>query len=257
MNDRAFEHYDKHYHRGTAYRDNKILTLDELARDRAPRRLSRAPKDAHILDFGCADGYMLWVLHTLGYCNLVGADISESVLRHARTRLAGTGVELRHLPSETLDDCAGRFDAIIMHQVLEHIPRKDVIPTLNRLHLLLKPGGFVSIAVPNGSSLAATANRARDFTHRVLYGELSLRQVLELAGLTEMEVVFHPPKLYFSLMRPFGMLARLLNRARYHLNNALHRAVYILGDQRPFPTCFEYSIEVLAYRREKTGVASK
>lgn len=70
MNDRAFEPYDKHYHRGTTYRDNKVLALKELARDRAPRWLCRAPKHAHIRDYGCADVYML---HSLEYRNLVGA----------------------------------------------------------------------------------------------------------------------------------------------------------------------------------------
>jgi 2-polyprenyl-3-methyl-5-hydroxy-6-metoxy-1,4-benzoquinol methylase len=256
MNDHAFEHYDKHYHRAMAYRDGKILTVDELARDRAPRWLSRIPKDAHILDYGCADGYMLWVLHTLGYRNLVGADISESVLRLARTRLANTSVELRNLTANALNEYVERFDVIIMHQVLEHIPREDVIPTLTHLRGLLKVDGLISIAVPNASAIGATFNHARDFTHQVLYEEISLRQVLELSGLTEMEVVLHPPTLYFHPRRPTRMLARLSNRLRHHLNNAFHRAIYALGDHYPpRPSCFEYSVEVVAYRRSSTQIS--
>ena len=36
MNDRAFEGYDDHYQRIAVCRDSKILTLEELARGRAP-----------------------------------------------------------------------------------------------------------------------------------------------------------------------------------------------------------------------------
>ncbi|MEW6168621.1 MAG: class I SAM-dependent methyltransferase [Pseudomonadota bacterium] len=250
MNDRAFEHYDEHYRRLTAYRRSKVLTVPELARDRAPRWLHRLPKDAHILDYGCADGYMLWVLHTLGYHNLVGADISESVLRHARTRLAGTSVELRDITSDSLDDCAGRFDAIIMHQVLEHIPREETVPTLTRLYELSKPGGLISVAVPNAASLLGEFNFAVDFTHKVSFTEYSLEQVLELSGFERAEIVFHRPKLFASFRNPLRMGKRFLNRVRYSLNSGLHYAMYILRDERLMPRCFESNLELVAFRPE-------
>jgi len=41
MNDRAFEHYDDYYHRRTAFRGGKVLTVEELARDRASQWLRR------------------------------------------------------------------------------------------------------------------------------------------------------------------------------------------------------------------------
>lgn len=251
MNDRAFEHYDDHYHRLTAYRDSKTLTVEELARDRAPRWLHRLPKDAHILDFGCADGYMLWVLHSLGYRNLVGADMSESVLRHARTRLAGTDVELRHTASDTLDDCACRFDAIIMHQVLEHIPREETIPILERLYDLIKPGGLISVAVPNASSVLGEFNFAVDFTHKLSFTEYSLEQVLELAGFERAEIVFHHPQLFVSFRHPLNMGKRFLNRIRYALNRGFHHALYMLRDERLTPRCFDSDFEMVAFRPEK------
>lgn len=251
MTERAFEKYDDHYLRTTAFRDSKILTPEELARDRAPRWLNRLPKDAHILDYGCADGYMLWVLHSLGYHNLMGADISDSVLRHARERLAGTAIELRLLESAPLDDCAGRFDAIIMHHVLEHIPRESVIPTLEFLFSLLKPGAFMSVAVPNAAALTGGFSHAIDFTHQVSFTEYSLRQALELAGFDGVELVLHPPRLFFSPRRPLGTLKRFLGRIQYQLNNLSHFAFYLLRDQRPFPQCFECSVELLAFHRTR------
>ncbi len=248
MNERAFEHYDDHYHRTTVFRDNKVLTVEELARDRAPRWLHRLSKDAHILDYGCADGYMLWVLHTLGYRHLVGMDVSEPMLQHAHDRLVGTDVELRRVDPTSSANFAERFDLVIMHCVLEHISRDDVIPTLEHLRNLMKPGGLISVAVPNASNLLGIVAHAGDFTHRVLYNEYSLRQVLELSGFEDFEVVFHPPKIYFSPTRPLKMTARLLGYAQYRLNGLLHRAIHTLGDQRPPSSCFERSIEILAYR---------
>lgn len=247
MNDRAFEHYDEHYHCTTAFRDSKVLTVEELARDRAPRWLRHLPKDAHILDYGCADGYMLWVLHSLGYRNLMGADISESVLRHARTRLAGTSVEVRNVTSDALDDCAGRFDAIIMHQVLEHIPREEIISTLARLYDLSRPGGLISVAVPNTASLLGEFNFAINFPHRVNFTD-SLQQGLELAGFERAEIIFHRPQLFFSLRHPLRMGKRALNWTRYFLNVAIHSALYVLRDQQPGPRCYEWSLEVIAFR---------
>lgn len=248
MNQRAFEQYDDHYLRLHRLRDSKTLTAAELARDRAPRWLSRLPKDAHILDYGCADGYMLWVLHSLGYRNLVGADISESVLRHARARLAGSSVELHHLETRPLENYAGRFEAILMHQVLEHIPRDDIIPTLQHLRSLLAPGGLISVAVPNASSLLGGFNHAIDFTHLVAFNEYSLRQVLEAAGFERTEIVSHPPSLFLSARRPLRASFRALNRLRYELNRLLHLALYTLRDQHPFPKCFEETLEMLAFR---------
>jgi 2-polyprenyl-3-methyl-5-hydroxy-6-metoxy-1,4-benzoquinol methylase len=197
MTNQSFEQYDAHYRRANAFRDSKILDPRELQRDRAPTWLHRLSKDAHILDYGCADGYMLSVLNTLGYQNLLGADISESMLQHARTRLEGTAVQLRHLDSYPLHNHSGSFDAIIMNQVLEHIPREDVIPTLNFLHNLLKPGGFISVGVPNAARLLGGFAHASDFTHLTPFTEHSLRQVLEMAGLVQMELVTHPPRLFF------------------------------------------------------------
>lgn len=182
MTEHGFEQYDAHYLQMHQFRDSKNLNAEELARDRAPRWIGRLPKSAHVLDYGCADGYMLWVLHRLGYRNLMGADISESVLHHARARLADTTVEVRHLETTPLDDCAGRFDAIVMNQVLEHIPREDVIPTLKRLRNLIKPSGFISVAVPNASSVLGGYNHSIDFTHIVSFNEFSLRQVLVAAS---------------------------------------------------------------------------
>lgn len=253
MTNRAFEHYNEHYFRLHQLRDSKTLNTNELMRDRAPRWLTRLPPDAHILDYGCADGYMLSVLHRLGLRHLVGADISESVLRHARDRLAGTTVDLRHLGTQTLDDCAGRFDAIVLHQVLEHIQRDQVIETLERLYGLLKPGGLISVAVPNASSLLGGFNHAIDFTHLISFNEYSLRQVLELAGFERTEIVLHAPRLFFSFRKPGRSLLRALNRVRYIMNHALHLGLYTLRDQHPFPKCFEETLEMLAYRPAQDG----
>lgn len=248
MTNQKFEQYEAYYLRQHDFRDSKHLEPHELQRDRAPRWLRRLSKDAHILDYGCADGYMLWVLHTLGYRNLVGADIAESVLRHARARLNGTSVQLRHLESSPLDDCGGRFDAIIMNQVLEHVPREDVVPILKHLCSLLKPGGFISVGVPNAGSLLGGFTHAIDFTHLVPFTEYSLRQFLELAGFESTEIVAHPPRLFWPTKKPVRSLLRLMNRMRYELNRAMHIGLYTLRDPHPFPRCFEETVEMPAFR---------
>jgi SAM-dependent methyltransferase len=143
---------------------------------------------------------------------------------------------------------AGTCDVIILHQVLEHIERDEIIPTLENLFSLLKPGGFMSVAVPNASSILGGFSFAIDFTHLISFSEYSLRQVLELASFERVEIVQHPPKLFFSARKPQRSALRALNRVRYSLNQLLHLGLYVLRDQHPFPKCFEETLEMLAYR---------
>jgi hypothetical protein len=67
---------------------------------------------------------------------------------------------------------------ILIKAVLEHIPKQEVIPLLERIKHALKPGGLVLVDVPNMDWLFAQHERYMDFTHEVGFTLESLRQVM-------------------------------------------------------------------------------
>ena len=57
------------------------------------------------------------------------------------------------------------FDEVRCHHVLEHMERRDLVPVMNEMHRVLKPGGVVDIEIPVYPHLEAVA----DPTHLSFY----------------------------------------------------------------------------------------
>jgi SAM-dependent methyltransferase len=247
-----FQNYQRHYKDSGAgrwqvpYDEVKALHLD-----RFPRWLDRIPKEACILDAGCATGYLLTLFWSSGYRNLVGVELSEQLAKIARQSLsnevevvvADINEYLKDVPNES-------FDLILFHHVLEHIPREQTIPLLREFHRVLNPGGYLSLKVPNASYLLAGHQMFGDFTHVVHFNEHSMPQVLEAAGFRKdrIEFVQRQPLLYWSWKHPSHALLRALNRVRWHLHGMLHRLLCLLIDQHPIPKVFGAELETLVQR---------
>jgi SAM-dependent methyltransferase len=219
--------------------------------DRLPRWLDRIPRDARILDAGCANGYLLSLFAASGYCNLVGVELSAQLAAAARHRLAGGGeivnADVRDFLAQAPDAC---FDVVLFHHVLEHIPREHTIALLREFYRVLKPGGYLNIKVPNASYLLAGNHLFCDFTHVVHFNERSLPQVLEAAGFSRERIEFipKPPLLFWSWRHPVRMGLRLLNRLRWHIHKGLHLLLCALVDLHPAPKMFEVELEALAQK---------
>lgn len=244
-----FKNYLRHYQESgsnlwqVSFEEVKALHLDRL-----PRWLGRIPHNAHILDGGCATGYMLGLLWKSGYRQLTGVELSDQLARIAESSLPeeiniiNSEIQsfLKKAPSES-------FDTILFHHVLEHIPREHTIDLLREFHRCLKTSGHLSIKVPNASCLLAGKNMFGDFTHVTHFNENSLLQVLEEAGFkkSNLEVILHPPIIFWSWKHPSRALFRLLNRLRWSLHRIAHKATYILTAQHPIPHAFEAELEIL------------
>lgn len=142
------------------------------------------------------------------------------------------------------------YDVILLHHVIEHVPRDKALDLLRGLRLRLKPGGFLAIRTPNANTLAPGYHCHGDFTHVVAFNERSMLQVLEGAGFLSdrISVQINPPELFWSFRHPLGMMLRMLNRFRWSLNRWIHLVVYMLGDLRPLPNSFDWELEVIARR---------
>lgn len=124
---------------------------------------------AAALDYGCGDGKLLNGLQEAGW-RTFGVEPSSDVafLRHER---------LESLPAEPA------FDLVVLHHVLEHVPRP--LDLLTSLVATLRPGGVLFISVPRLDMLPEHGDFrycVNGRTHLVSFTEDCLRELLRRAG---------------------------------------------------------------------------
>lgn len=104
--------------------------------------------DAKIMDVGCNDGKFLSHLRETGFTNLVGLEPTKNMSSVAIA--SGFKVFNTFLDVSTADEIVlgeGKFDCVIIRQVLEHIANlEDFGLAIQRL---VKPGGVIAIEVPD------------------------------------------------------------------------------------------------------------
>lgn len=111
--------------------------------------LGRLAPGARILDFGCSSGRLLAPLARR--CRCAGFEPNPAAAQAA----AAKGIHM--LPA--LDPSHGRFDAIVMADVFEHL--RAPADTLRRLCALLRPGGRLLLLTGNGDAPACRIAPAR------------------------------------------------------------------------------------------------
>ena len=166
-----------------------MLAPDSLSglRPRAPylRRLVRvhfpAERDAVVLDLGCGHGALLHFAREAGYVNLRGVDGSQQQVAAAR-RLGIAGVEEGDLYDALTTQAEESLDVVVAFDVIEHFTRDELLPFVDEVHRVLKPGGRWIIHVPNAESPFGGRVRYGDLTHELAFTRTSLSQLLLSSG---------------------------------------------------------------------------
>jgi SAM-dependent methyltransferase len=127
-----------------------------------------------ILDFGCGFGQFLEMCHLFGL-DAYGVDRSSA-------RRSGAGIQVRG----ELDELTGKFDAITMFEVLEHLD--EPLSTLKALRSLLNPGGLMIVEVPDTSGVSEIRDREsyqkiHPLDHINAFTPESLVNIMRRAGL--------------------------------------------------------------------------
>ncbi len=99
-----------------------------------------------VLDVGCGAGSFLDLART-ARLKTFGLELNPTAAGKARAK--GHNIFDKLLPDVPADACPGGFGLITLFQVLEHVP--DPVGILKQASARLKPGGYVSIAVPSKS----------------------------------------------------------------------------------------------------------
>ncbi len=148
--------------------------------DRLARQLAAYYELGRLLDVGCGAGAVLTVMASHGW-TVEGSDLSEVAV----ARLRAAGQEVHHGSLEQLSLGAGRFDVILMSELIEHLP--DPRPTLAAAHRLLRPGGALFLTTPNIGSLTFRFLGARwrvvaPREHLLYFDPGALRSLLTRSG---------------------------------------------------------------------------
>lgn len=101
------------------------------------------PKDAKILDIGCAAGTFLLELQNAGYTNLTALDYSADAIARVKEKgITNAYVMDGHNPEFE----ANSFDVLVSSDSLEHLEKDEL--ALANWYKILKPGGLGIVLVP-------------------------------------------------------------------------------------------------------------
>jgi len=147
------------------------------------------PKDTEskILDIGCGFGSLMQQFKNIGYKNTSGIDLNTESINYCKEK--GFDVELINNIGEYSETNSDKFDFATMTHVIEHIKKEEIIDTLINIRKMLRPGGTLYIATPNGQAKSGAYWMFEDFTHEVIFTAGSLSYVLKAAGFSEVEFI--------------------------------------------------------------------
>lgn len=104
--------------------------------------LKYCPPPAKTLELGCAHGSFVALMEQAGY-STSGVEMSPWVVNFAEKTF---GIKVALGPVEETNFPDGELDAIVLMDVLEHLP--DPVETMKRCLRLLKPNGFLLVQTP-------------------------------------------------------------------------------------------------------------
>ncbi len=145
------------------------------------RTLEYLPPGTEILELGCAPGSFAYLLNQAGM-KVTGLEASDHAADFVRRTF---GLDVHHGPLEQ-SDLQQRFQAIVMVDVLEHLPRplETLQACVDRLH----GDGVLLLQTPCYRGEGATWPMLLPAEHLYLYTAESVRALLVRAGFTVIEV---------------------------------------------------------------------
>ena len=184
--------------------------------------LRHLPAQGRAFEVGCGEGWMLRALRDRGW-RVVGSERSTD---GARAAVAANGIAMFVGDLTALG--AGRFDLVILFQVLEHL--SDPFAALRNGARLLAPGGVMVVAVPNAASWQARTFGRFWFhldvpRHLQHFSPDALSRALQSVGLTVVRTHVVSPE-----HDPYGVLQSWLNWLGFR-QNLLTKRLMGMGEE--------------------------
>jgi ubiquinone/menaquinone biosynthesis C-methylase UbiE len=149
------------------------LWNEAFERNTVRRMIPRPLAGTRVLDAGCASGaHAAWFAEQ--GCEILGFDLSASMVRQARLRLDGRAqFVVADLEAPPFSDAA--FDGILCSLALHYL--KDVAVTLRHFARLLRPSGWLLITLDHPFGQMPGEDRTDYFTPRLVTDSWSKRGV--------------------------------------------------------------------------------
>ena len=141
------------------------------------RRHFPADRDARILDLGCGYGALLHVLRLGGYRHAIGVDRSPEQVAAAQ-RLGIEGVVEGDLLQYLARMSDASMDVVVGFDVIEHFAKDELVPLVDQVRRVLRPGGIWIVHAPNSEGPFGANIRYGDFTHEMAFNRFSISQLL-------------------------------------------------------------------------------
>ncbi len=137
-------------------------------------------EEQNVLDVGCGFGVLLDIIKRKKNANVFGVELGNLDVEAAK-KYYGLDLFRGSLENFAKDEANwGKFDVIIMHHTLEHLP--EPLNSLEEIKKLLKPGGVLYIGVPNIMNIKKRPEIFFQRAHPFSYSPHSLMLILEKAG---------------------------------------------------------------------------
>lgn len=183
------------------YFDERALTWDQIMEPSGDKHLMIAQlagvhEGSRVLDVGCGTGIMAPAYLQLGAERVVGLDLSEGMIEHARANYAD--VPDKRLAFECADvidyESDEPFDVIVVYNAFPHILDKDAL--VQAIARLLKPAGRFLVA--HGMSRAKLNAHHHDVPSEVTSDLLSAEESAKpFRACFDIDMVADTPYVYF------------------------------------------------------------
>jgi ubiquinone/menaquinone biosynthesis C-methylase UbiE len=126
--------------------------IRQIKRAEVVKQMLKYSKAKHILDIGCAEGFITNYLSQL-QAQVIGVDIDRS-LKTAKNKVKNADfiyASITDLPfkEET-------FEAVTLLEILEHLPEKNISKSIIEVNRVLKSGGTLILSVPYKEKITYT-----------------------------------------------------------------------------------------------------
>lgn len=138
-----------------------------------------------VLDLGCGLGGLLYLCERLDCRSRTGVNLCKEEIDVAQ-RFVNASLSHGDLLS-FLRQSDVSYDWIGCFNILEHLPKDDVLETLELCAARLRPGGALVVMVPNGLSPFSGTTRYWDITHTLAFVPNNFRQLAPLCGFSSVD----------------------------------------------------------------------
>ena len=200
-------------------------------------------RNMKVLDAGCGDGSVLFLL-TKGFgIKPYGIDVSPQAIKRAEKLFKDNGIESKFECADTrsLPFPSNYFDVVLSWGVIEHF--NDYGLAIDELNRVLKQNGILNLIQPHLFSFGPLQRKWLEFTNKWESGsqiEFSgefLRKLLTQKGFTEIKTFAKPP---FSDLKAIHFMDTIVNRlwskwghylyliAKKHLGKKVEKTVILI-----------------------------